>query len=54
MSETQALLHIALVCKALEEPAMDELWGALDTFTPLLRLLPSVKLMGKTYVSALA
>ncbi|KAJ7910535.1 hypothetical protein B0H13DRAFT_2329232 [Mycena leptocephala] len=47
---TQALLHIALVCKVLEEPAMDKLWGALDTFTPLLRLLPSVKLMGETYV----
>ncbi|KAJ7602454.1 hypothetical protein DFH06DRAFT_1397430 [Mycena polygramma] len=49
-AECQALLWIALVCKALEGPAMDELWWELTTLTPLVQLLPSVELIGKTYV----
>ncbi|KAJ7032806.1 hypothetical protein C8F04DRAFT_1396453 [Mycena alexandri] len=48
-AERHGLLNIALVCRALEEPAMNELWRQLDSFTPLLRLLPSVKLIGNSY-----
>ncbi|KAJ7160019.1 hypothetical protein C8R43DRAFT_948101 [Mycena crocata] len=49
-AENQNLLNVALACKALKEPALNELWRELHSLTPLLRLLPFVKLIGGTYV----
>ncbi|KAJ7510870.1 hypothetical protein B0H11DRAFT_2402362 [Mycena galericulata] len=45
----RALRNIALVCKALKEPALNELWRDLDSFVPLLRFLPSVQSVGMSY-----
>jgi hypothetical protein len=50
-AENKALVNIALVCKALEEPAMNELWRDLYSFAPLLLLLPCIQLIRRTYVS---
>ncbi|KAJ7901173.1 hypothetical protein B0H14DRAFT_1364705, partial [Mycena olivaceomarginata] len=49
-AENKALVNIALVCKALEEPAMNELWRDLYSFAPLLLLLPCIQLIRRTYV----
>ncbi|KAJ7510868.1 hypothetical protein B0H11DRAFT_2402359, partial [Mycena galericulata] len=45
----RALRNIALVCKALKDPALNELWRDLDSLVPLLRLLPSVQFIGMSY-----
>jgi len=38
-----SLLNAALACKAFEEPALDFLWRTMDSFLPLLRLIPGFK-----------
>ncbi|KAK6992129.1 hypothetical protein R3P38DRAFT_3437270 [Favolaschia claudopus] len=53
--ENQALLNIALVCRAFREPALNELWRSLHSFLPLLRLLSApgqAGLISGTYVLA--
>lgn len=46
------LLNTALACKDFLEVALDALWEELDSFMPLLKLLPALQLENKTYVCA--
>ncbi|TFK31246.1 hypothetical protein BDQ12DRAFT_729720 [Crucibulum laeve] len=44
------LLNAALVCTACTDPAMNILWGNMDSFIPLIQLLPTTKLVNNRYV----
>ncbi|TFK34390.1 hypothetical protein BDQ12DRAFT_763418 [Crucibulum laeve] len=44
------LLNAALACIACTDPAMNTLWGNMDSFIPLLCLLPSCKVINDKYI----
>ena len=43
----------ALSCRAFSRPALNALWRTLDSLLPLLKLLPSLKLVDHVYVRPL-
>lgn len=45
------LLWVALACKSFLDPALDILWGSMNSVIPLLKLLPSFQLVSDAYVS---
>lgn len=45
------LLDAALTCRTFRDPALNVLWRSLDTLLPLLKLLPSFKLVNGVYVN---
>jgi len=45
------LLQVGLTCKAFFDSAMSQLWCEVDSFLPLLRLIPKVVLNDGVYVS---
>ena len=46
------LLNAALTCKDFLDVALDALWEELDSFVPLLKLLPALQVRDDTYVCA--
>ena len=51
----ECLLNVALTCKDLLDVALDTLWEELDSFMPLLKVLPALQDAsedGDTYVCA--
>ena len=48
----QCLLNAALTCKDFLEVALDELWREMDSFVPILKLLPGLQFENETYVCA--
>ena len=48
----QCLFNAALTCKDFLEVALDELWREMDSFVPILKLLPGLQFENNTYVCA--
>ena len=48
----QCLLNAALTCKDFLEVALDTLWEELDSFVPLLKMLPALQVEDSEYVCA--
>ncbi|KDR77258.1 hypothetical protein GALMADRAFT_437594 [Galerina marginata CBS 339.88] len=49
--DSQHLLWASLACKNFFNPAMDVLWKVMDSWLPLLQLLPTLKKSQNLYVS---
>ncbi|KAG6883418.1 hypothetical protein C0993_006279 [Termitomyces sp. T159_Od127] len=49
-SFTTHLYRASLVCKAFFSPAMDLLWRSMDSFVPILNLLPTMKKIGDVFM----
>ena len=50
--ESRSLLNAALTCKDILEVALDALWENLYSLVPLLKILPSLQVVGDVYVCA--
>ena len=48
--EMGSLLNVALTCKDFLDVALDALWEYMDSFLPLLKLLPALKVENEEYV----
>ena len=48
----ECLLNAALTCKEFLDVALDTLWEELDSFVPLLKVLPALQVEGNAYVCA--
>ena len=49
--EKWCLLNVALTCRDFLDVALDALWEDMDSFLPLLKLLPALKFEKKDYRS---
>jgi hypothetical protein len=45
--------HLAIVCRAWKDPALDYLWASLSSVDPLLALLPHVSILLVTHLAVL-
>ena len=48
----QSLLNAALTCKDFLDVALDELWKRMDSFLPVLKLLPALQFEDDSFVCA--
>ena len=48
----QCLLYAALTCKDFLDIALDELWKMMDSFLPVLKLLPALQFEDDSFVCA--